>query len=457
MPYIVTKRKPRTYKITLEDILFDLVDDKKLALAAGGNIKNNTGTTVTFVEDENILTGYTNSFGTTSQYRTLFEISDDIDELEKIYEAGKSMDVFFNPKYNYEEQLDVMGNVKRKAYKNGESIDEEEIIRRTEAILENKGLKFNPYYYTFWIPKKSGSGFRQIDAPCDKLSTIQTMLKNFFKKVMNYNTYHTSAFAYIRQRSTADLVRKLKYNKTRWILKTDFSDFFGSINIDFTMKQLGKIYPFSEYVKSEAGYEALYNCLKLCFLDGKLPQGTPFSPLLTNILMIPIDHEVSNTLYKNAKRITNFDNDSDSDSNYRLIYTRYADDIFIGGHRGFKPQLVIDYIKSVIEKNEAPFVIKPEKTRYSSNAGANWILGLMYNQDYGITIGHKRKKEISAMINNFCRDYKAGIIWSLNEVQIVFGNISYLGQIEPEYRKTLVKKYETKYGFDPEEKMKKIM
>ena len=81
----------------------------------------------------------------------------------------------------------------------------------------------------------------------------------------------------------------------------------------------------------------------------------------------------------------------------------------------------------------------------------------MYNQDYGITIGHKRKKEISAMINNFCRDYKAGIIWSLNEVQIVFGNISHLGQIEPEYRKTLVKKYETKYGFDPEEKMKKIM
>lgn len=445
MPYIVTRRKPRDEKMKLEDILYDLIDDKKLAKIVNGG-QNTTSTTVHYVEH------------ISREWRNKTHIYGDLMKLEQIYEKSKSMDIFFNKEYNYERQLEVKNMIRREAYKSGRTLSDVELAQLIEEELQKEGLKYNTLYRTFYIPKRSGSGMRRIDAPCKKLANVQRELKEFFEDAMGQNTYHTSAFAYIKGRSTADLARKLRANRSRWFLKLDFSNFFGSIDIDFTMRQLVKIFPFSEYVKYSRGYDTLYNCLKLCFLDGKLPQGTPFSPTLTNILMIPLDYEISNTLYNNAQLITDFDKEKeDDDKHFRLIYTRYADDIYIGAHRGFRYKPVIDYIRSVIDNNNAPFVIKPEKTRYSSYAGANWILGLMYNQNYDITIGSAKKKQISAMVFNFCKDYQNGIMWDKGEVQSVFGNISYLGQIEPKYRKDMIKKYMDKFGFNPEEVMKEIM
>lgn len=436
MPYILTRPRPRTEKMTFEEVLFDLIDESKLSRM--NVVRPAIGTRTHFVK---FLHGH--------QY---LNILGDVMEMERFYERYKHMDVFYDPTANYSKQLEIRNKIRKDLIHSGASFSDEDVDAKTKEEMEKDGMKYIDLYYTFWIPKKSG-GLRQVDAPVDSLSIAQTELRMLFERFMNHNTYHTSAFAYIPKRSRVDLVKRLQQNKSRWILKLDFSNFFGSIDIDFTMNQLAKIFPFSEYVREERGRRALYNCLKLCFLDGKLPQGTPFSPLITNILMIPLDYKISNALYKKAQEITEFDKDS-GENNYRLIYTRYADDIFIGSHRGFKYRPVVDFIKHVIEEEDAPFIIKPEKTRYSSNAGQNWILGLMYNQDYDITVGHKRKKQISAMISNFCNDYKNGISWMPNDIQVVLGNISYLQQIEPEYGKKMIEKYDIKFGFDVIKKMR---
>lgn len=435
MPYILTRPKPRVERMTFEDVLFDLIDESKLSRM--NVVKPAIGTRTHFVS--NVC-------------KINVNVWDDIFEMERFYEHNKHLDIFYDAKCNYSKQLEIRNEVRKSLLRENQSVSDDDIDLKTKEIVESQGMKYIDLYYTFWIPKKSG-GLRQVDAPVDSLSIAQTELRLMFEKFMNYNTYHTSAYAYIPKRSRVDLVKKLQQNKSRWILKLDFSNFFGSIDIDFTMRQLKKIFPFSQYMKFPRGEQAVYNCLKLCFLDGKLPQGTPFSPLITNILMIPLDYKISNTLYKKAKEITEFDKDT-GENNYRLIYTRYADDIFIGSHRGFKYKPVLDYIRQVIEEEGAPFVIKPEKTRYSSNAGQNWILGLMYNQDYDITIGHKRKKQISAMISNFCNDYKNGTSWIPNDIQVILGNISYLQQIEPDYGKKMIEKYNIKFGFDVIETMK---
>jgi single-stranded DNA-binding protein len=66
----------------------------------------------------------------------------------------------------------------------------------------------------------------------------------------------------------------------------------------------------------------------------------------------------------------------------------------------------------------APFSINPEKTRYGSAAERNWNLGLMLNNDNQITIGHKRKKEFKAMLDNYIRNRKSGSGWERHDIQV---------------------------------------
>lgn len=174
-------------------------------------------------------------------------------------------------------------------------------------------------YRSFKIPKKSG-GYRQIDAPNDELMNALIELKNILETNFMAN-YHTCAFAYIKGRSTVDAVKRHQMNNSRWFLKLDFHNFFGSTTEEFLLRQLRMIFPFNVVLEDDEGEVELKKALSLCFLKGGLPQGTPISPLLTNIMMIPIDHDIAKMCRENVPH---------------LCYTRYADDILLSSDLQFE-------------------------------------------------------------------------------------------------------------------------
>ena len=288
------------------------------------------------------------------------------------------------------------------------------------------------YYNSFKIPKKSG-GWRQIDAPDDELKqalySLKAIFENDFKAL-----YHTAAFAYIKGRSTTDALKVHQKNNSNWYLKTDLSNFFGSTTLDFTMRMLSMIYPFCEVVKYEDGEKALRDAISLCFLDGGLPQGTPISPLLTNVIMIPIDHEISRRL--RASEANDF------------VYTRYADDATVSSKKGFLFMGIVEMMNDVFKKFDAPYTIKKEKTHYGSRAGRNWCLGLMINKDNQITVGHENKKVFKAMLNNYIVARKDGKGWPPEEVMTLRGKLSYYSNVEPEYFDYVINWYNKKYHCD---------
>lgn len=443
--YYVTRPKPKERKLTLDDILFDLINEREF-FRTNAKAAAVPTTTRTNCYDYPVVTR------SQQLERDIFE---DIIAMEKFYALHRDYDVFFDSSYDYERQFNIWCDVKKQMLKAG-NYDQQEVERETKKRVEEAGFNYNPYYYSFFMPKKSG-GLRRIDAPSDGLKDALSTLKRMFERFMNGNTYHAAAYAYIPKRCAYDVGKKMRDNKCRWFLKTDFSDFFGSVNIDFAMRQLSKIYPFSEYIYAygKRGHDAIYNCLKLCFLDGRLPQGTPISPLLTNVLMIPLDYKISNMLMNGATKLTTFD-DQKPELNYRLIYTRYADDIYIGSHNGFRWEPVLEYIRKVIEEESAPFIIKKEKTRYCSSAGRNWILGVMLNENNDLTVGHRRKKQIKAMISNFAMDFKNDKPWEPNDVQQVLGNIAYMESIEKDYAESLVKNLNNKFQLDIIQAMKDV-
>ena len=297
-------------------------------------------------------------------------------------------------------------------------------------------------YKTFYIPKKT-RGFRRIDAPEDELKAALSRLKNILEGDFNA-LYHTSAFAYIKGRSTVSCVKKHQQNKSKWFGKYDLSNFFGSTTLEFVMKMLEKIYPFSEVMKCEfhnlitgevmSGREELEKALSLGFLDGGLPQGTPLSPTLTNIMMIPIDFRLANKL-------------RDYDNNY-YVYTRYADDFIVSSKYSFDFRKIESLIKETLAEFDAPFTIKSEKTRYGSSAGANWNLGVMLNKDNDITVGHKRKKYLKNALSSFINDYKNNEIWDIESVNVLLGHYSYCHMVEPKSTDELINWINKKNNID---------
>ncbi len=270
-------------------------------------------------------------------------------------------------------------------------------------------------YYTFHIPKKSG-GLRRIDAPQDELMRALRDLKGILENDCGA-LYHTSAFAYIKGRNPLMALKRHQANESRWFAKLDLSNFFGNTTYEFTMRMLSQVFPFSEIMSWDEGKAELEKAIELGFLDGGLPQGTPLSPTLTNIIMIPIDFEFNRRM--RAKE-------------GKFVCTRYADDFTISSRFDFKIDDVIRTLRETMAYFNAPYILKREKTRYGSVAGQNWNLGLMINANNEITVGHKKKREFKAMLTNFSLDMKNGKLWDLYDVQVMSGIYGYYKSIEPE-------------------------
>lgn len=296
-------------------------------------------------------------------------------------------------------------------------------------------------YDSFCIPKKSG-GLRHINAPRPELSCALYELKALLENEFGARwLYHTSAFAYIKNRCTIDAVKRHQQNDSRWFLKLDLHDFFGSTSMDFVIGQLRMVYPFSEVLKLARGEEELRKALELGFLDGGLPQGTPLSPLLTNIMMIPVDHTLS-------KKLANFEHNS-------FVYTRYADDFIISSRYSFCFRNVEDIVVNVLHDFKAPFSLNRAKTRYGSRSGQNWNLGVMLNKDNKITIGAAKRRNFRAMLSSYAADRKNGRPWQTSDVQTLQGLCSYYRMVEGSSIDEMVSLIGTKYGLNIPAQIKK--
>lgn len=370
MVYIVVKQSPMYKQMNIEDLLFGSVCDNLL-------ISKNIGNTKTYC----------------------------LEELpEKLHRAINK------------------GVLINKLKEFNQSVDHLRTVDRTKL------------YYSFLIPKKTG-GTRRIDAPNPELMDALRSLKTLFETSFGAKVlYHTSAFAYIEGRSTIDAVKRHQANESRWYAKFDLSNFFGNTTMEFTMQQLSMIFPFSEIIKIPEGRVELEKALDLAFLNGGLPQGTPISPLITNIIMIPIDFKLKKAL-------------RDFDGKYH-VYTRYADDFIISSRYDFNFRDVEKLIADTIVDSGAKFRLKPEKTRYGSTAGRNFNLGLMVTSENRITIGNAKKRQIEMLMRNYAIDVKNGNRWDISDVQVFAGQLSYLRMVEPDVFERIVQHINGKFSID---------
>lgn len=330
-------------------------------------------------------------------------------------------DKFFSDKTEYnsfDESSTRTLAVERVSDRFKSNIDVDDIIKlfvnfnkQTEQLRAEDRMSL---YNTFYIPKRT-SGKRRIDAPKIELMDALRELKRIIESVSTA-TYHTSSFAYIKGRNTLSAVKKHQNNNSKWFGKYDLSNFFGSITIEFAMSMFEKVFPFSEILRTSFGKSQFQTAIELAFLNGGLPQGTPVSPLITNIIMIPIDFELSKSFR--------------SLNGQQYVYTRYADDFIVSSRYDFNCREIEEHICNVLNSFNSPFELNKKKTRYGSSSGSNWNLGVMLNSQNKITIGYKNKKRFEALLHNYAMDKKNGVNWEFEEVLHLNGLISYYKMVE---------------------------
>lgn len=313
--------------------------------------------------------------------------------------------------------------------------DIDELIAKLHAFNEQTAAlraveNRHDLYREFKIPKKSG-GYRPIKEPHPELMDALRRLKTIFE-VDFRGLYHTSAFAYIRGRSTIKCMQRHQENESKWFGKYDLRDFFGSTTLDFVMDMLAMVFPFSEVCSSTAGREELRTAVELAFLDGGLPQGTPISPMITNLMMIPVDFALN-------KKLRDY-------NRQRFVCTRYADDFQISSKYTFSFKEIEGVIIDTLNSFNAPFQINSKKTRYGSSAGSNWNLGVMLNKDNELTVGYQAKRRFQAALSSYIMDKKKGIVWDIGDLQSLEGYYKYYSMVEGDTIDKMVSHINEKFG-----------
>jgi RNA-directed DNA polymerase len=150
-------------------------------------------------------------------------------------------------------------------------------------------------YKRFTIPKRRG-GTRQIEAPSDKLKALQ---RRVLWRLLEPLALRPCATGFVRGRSIVDNARP--HVGQGVVINLDLADFFNRIELERVQQ-----------VFSAHGWnaDAATILARICTSDGRLPQGAPTSPALSNLVCRRLDARLS-ALAARA----------------RGQYTRYADDL----------------------------------------------------------------------------------------------------------------------------------
>lgn len=285
----------------------------------------------------------------------------------------------------------------------------------SEALLQADTLyttllqSGEPLYHTFKIPKNSG-GFREITAPHPALRQAQTLVVKALTHHKKLRVLeHNAAHGFVKRRNTKTALEVHKRNHSCWFVKMDIKDFFPSITDVMLTNMLSNVYPLHWLTT-----EQMQIITKVCFLDGKLPQGSPASPFLSNIYMLAADHFLTTVVCRN----------------YNLKYTRYADDMLFSSKEAFDYKTVQKAVASTIDTYGLK--LNSKKTRYGNNHGSNWNLGLMYNNDQNITVGYKAKRALKHTRHRILTMDGYG---TAENILSYNGLLGYYRFIEPEYFK----------------------
>lgn len=307
-------------------------------------------------------------------------------------------------------------------------------LKEITYVLYKKRIENS--YVSFEIPKKNGEP-RVIDTPNDKLKRIQRKLSEKLYKIhIDYITKNRikTSISHGFEKNKSIITNAYRHKNKKYLLNIDISDFFSSFNFG---RVQGYFYKSREFMFSK---EVATLIAQLVCYKGKLPQGAPTSPIISNLIFNIVDLKILELAIK-----------------YRLNYTRYADDMsFSTNNKVFEKEYLnfIQELSDLLEKNG--FEINQNKTRLEYCSSKQEVTGLTVNKK--INASQKFIKKTRAMANQLYKTNSFKIDGEDGTLNQLEGRFSFINQLDwlnnkLEYR-VIKKKTNKKFisGFNTREK-----
>jgi RNA-directed DNA polymerase len=269
------------------------------------------------------------------------------------------------------------------------------------AILDRIALDINRFYISYSIKKKNGSR-RYIDAPQEPLKSIQ--------KSIVYNilySFRASSIAHGFVKGRSPITNAQVHINKKYILKLDIHNFFNSIGATTVYKTLSWL--LNTQKELTVTDEDLLLLTNLITFKRRLPQGSPCSPVMSNLVCLGMD-----------KRLLEFC----EVQKLNASITRYADDITISSDVPTIFQLVYPIIKII--NNTLNLTINRHKTKRLFYFRRQQVTGVVVNKKLGI--GKEIWKNTRAQIHNLLVNNTQ---ISLDEAQKLRGLIEWIKSLNP--------------------------
>ena len=280
-------------------------------------------------------------------------------------------------------------------------------VRRSLLTYVLYVAKPDSYYETFYIPKKNGD-LREIEAPGRELKSIQKRLafeisayQRYMYKQLEIET--NIAHAFLKGKS---IITNAKIHKNKkYIVNIDLKDFFHTIHF-------GRVKGFfekNEYYKLPSDVATII--AQLTCYHGRLPQGAPTSPVISNLICQVFDYRV----LKIAKK-------------FRLDYTRYADDLTFSTNKlGFWDEYSKFLSELTGEIHRSGFAINDAKTRIVKRESKQTVTGLTVNKKVNVDRAFYRNTK--AMTNYLYKTGSFTIDGQPGTLNMLEGRYSFIDQI----------------------------
>lgn len=284
-------------------------------------------------------------------------------------------------------------------------------------------------YNSFTIPKKNG-GERIIHAPKKELKFLQKKLSNVLwecylesieSKTKDKN-FKTPVLSHAFEKGKSIITNSQMHRNKKYTLNIDLKNFFDSFNF-------GRVRGF--FIKDRdfaVSPEIATVIAQIVCYQGKLPQGAPSSPIITNLITRILDYRI----VKIAKK-------------YRFTYSRYADDMTFSTNRELNSNKLrasreLESFLSELEELivSSGFEINPEKTRLSNNMQRQEVTGLVVNKK--INVKREYVKNTRAMAFQLYKDGAFEIDKKLGTLDQLTGRFAFIFQIEQYNNYLLYKK-----------------
>lgn len=270
--------------------------------------------------------------------------------------------------------LDVLNAIKQNEAMQLGVHDEHSITMRQLNYYKNPNNS-SGRFISFNIPKKSGAS-RKITAP--RAQSYKWILRSLNQLFLSIYTPSDYAMGFVKERSV--ITNASIHVGKNYVFNIDLKDFFPSIEEARICARL-QVAPFNftyEVARIIAGLVSMKLEPSKDDTEQKvryvLPQGSPVSPILTNIICDRLDRRLAGL----AKR-------------FRLSYTRYADDItFSSMHNVYQENGEFRAeLKRIIE--DQSFEINTNKTRLQKKGVRQEVTGITVNDKNNVSKKYVRE------------------------------------------------------------------